>query len=205
MSELYGLFDRDVFVKLIVCDLWVETLEVLGITHPFRLASASLRGCSRPINRFEIEAAVKERALESATKVIAKTPVIPFEWSVPAETTNFYRSTLHVGNIDSGEAILTSISLTLEKKNVLITGDKRFIESMRRDFRVEFEEISPRPISLENCLLACMEHFGYDYVFSKVEPVQNCDGTLSIACKSAIRGGQAEFKKALESYNQLIT
>lgn len=62
-AELHAFFDKDVFIKLACCDLWDDTLVAIGVTHPYRLASATPNGCKTAFRRMKLPDNMQDKAL----------------------------------------------------------------------------------------------------------------------------------------------
>lgn len=205
MGDLHAFFDRDVFIKLAVCDLWHETLTAFGVTHPYRLASATSKGAATPLRRWGIDDGIRERTLERLRIMAAQVPVVPEQWLSAAMTTDTFNAMNGTDNIDAGEAGLAAVALYCEHENRLVTGDKRFLTRMRTAFPSEFAKLQPRLISFEHCLLAVCETSGFDAIRDRLIAVRACDGTLSIAFGSGSQTTAASFCAALHSYDPLQT
>jgi hypothetical protein len=77
--------------------------------------------------------------------------------------------------------LLASIFFMMHRDRVLVTGDKRFLTSLRQNIPLEFGAAADRIVSFEACLLAVTTRYGFAYVLTRVREVASCDGSLSLA------------------------
>lgn len=140
-GELHAFFDKDVFIKLACCDLWEEALEVLGVTHPYRLASATASGSKTALRRMAIDDRLRAAATERLKAMADQVPVVPEGWVAAAVTTDLYNRMSFTDGIDTGEAQIALVALHCGHDNKLVTGDKRFLKAMAGAFPGEFERL----------------------------------------------------------------
>lgn len=160
MADLHAFFDRDVYVKLACCDIWQETLDSLGVTHPYRLASAGPRGARSTLRRRNLDEGFLAAVVSRVERMTATVPVVPAEWLLAAEIDARYLRLQDSVGIDQGEAALTLVSLRSDLENRLISGDKRFLKALAADFPDLFERLRPSLISFERCLMASAHSMG---------------------------------------------
>lgn len=201
MDELHAFFDRDVFVKLGVCDLWRESLAALKITHPYRLAAASPTGCRQVLKRKDMPEDLKALSLQRLEGMSQTTPTVPEEWARNAQTIDFFNQLNEV--TDPGEALLAAVIVVCPKANCLVSGDKRFFRSLREELPQRFKELRPRLITFEECLLACIKMFGFQHVIDKVHPAVGCDHSLRLAIGSGEVITEESFIAALKSFGDV--
>lgn len=206
MTELHAFFDRDVYVKLACCDIWQDTLEAFGITHPYRLASASEKGARSALRRRpDLNEEVFEATAARVRSMSADVPVIPVNWIEPAVGHQLYQRMLETDGIDAGEAVLALVSLICEKENRLISGDKRFLQALSFAFPNEFSRLQPLILTFERCLLAVCELRGYEAVRDRLKAAKACDRALMIALGSQGGASYDEFQAALRSFDTTST
>lgn len=203
MGELHAFFDKDVFIKLACCDLWEETLEVLGVTHPYRLASATASGSKTALRRMAIDDGLRAAATERLKAMAEQVPVVPEGWVAAAVTTDLYNRMSFTDGIDTGEAQIALVALHCEHDNKLVTGDKRFLKAMEGAFHDEFGRIKPLVVTFERCLLAVCEAKGYEHVRERLATARGCDGSLRNAIGSDGQANYESFKEAMESFSPL--
>lgn len=201
MGELHAFFDKDVFIKLACCDLWEETLEVLGVTHPYRLASATASGSKTALRRMAIDDDLRAAATERLKNMAEQVPVVQAGWVSAAVTTDLYNRMSFTDGIDTGEAQIALVALHCEHDNKLVTGDKRFLAAMADTFPGEFERLKPVVVTFERCLLAICEAKGYEHVKERLIAAKGCDGSLRHAVGSDGQANDESFKKAMLSFS----
>ncbi|BAE53236.1 hypothetical protein amb4432 [Paramagnetospirillum magneticum AMB-1] len=200
MGELHAFFDKDVFIKLACCDLWEEALEVLGVTHPYRLASATALGSKTALRRMAVDDALRAAVTERLQKMAEQVPVMPKGWVEAVVTTDLYNKMIFHEGIDSGEAEIALVALHCEHDNKLVTGDKRFLAAMADAFPGEFGRLKPVVVTFEHCLLAICEAKGYEHVRERLVAAKGCDGSLKNAVGSDGQAGYESFKEAMLSF-----
>lgn len=201
MGELHAFFDKDVFIKLACCDLWEETLEVLGVTHPYRLASATASGSKTALRRMAIDDDLRAAATERLKNMAEQVPVVQAGWVSAAVTTDLYNRMSFTDGIDTGEVQIALVALHCEHDNKLVTGDKRFLAAMADTFPGEFERLKPVVVTFERCLLAICEAKGYEHVKERLIAAKGCDGSLRHAVGSDGQANDESFKKAMLSFS----
>lgn len=203
MGDLHAFFDKDVYIKLACCDLWEETLEVLGVTTPYRLASATASGAKTALRRMAIDEALRAETMERLKRMAEQVPVVPEGWVAAAVTTDLYNRMSFTAGIDTSEAQIALVALHCEHDNKLVTGDKRFVVAMANEFPDEFARLKPLILTFERCLLAICEAKGYEQVRERLVTAQGCDGSLKNAVGSDRQANYESFKEAMESFSPL--
>lgn len=203
MWELHAFFDKDVFIKLACCDLWEETLQVLGVTHPYRLVSATVSGSKTALCRMAIDDDLRAAATERLKAMAKKVPVVPERWVAAAVTTDLYNRMAFTEGVDSGEAQIALVALHCEHDNKLVTGDKRFLKAMAVAFPDEFDKLQPLVVTFERCLLAVCEAKGYEHVRERLITAKGCDGSLKNAIGSDGQASYESFKEAMKNFSPL--
>ena len=102
--------------------------------------------------------------------------------------------------IDIGEALLTTVAQHVSDPNLLITGDKKFIEALRRHFPAIYAELRDRIWSFEQCLLAICDARGASYVIARVRPAAGCDKMFRSALGSGDTVDETSFTDAIRSF-----
>jgi hypothetical protein len=195
-----GLFDRDVFLKLLCCDLWHEALAALGITHPYRMPSTTgIKSSERVIRRWLPDAAAADPAIARVVAVVQAVPVIEDAWVRGAEASPAYEQAANLENIDAGEAMLLGVLEALGDPNVLVTGDKRFIGALKAEMPARHAAVAGRILTLEQCLLAICKARGVAFVVARLLPAAGCDGSIRLALGSHQGANHAEVMNALTS------
>lgn len=203
-AELHAFFDRDVFIKLACCDLWNEALTALGVTHPYRLASATRKGSKNVFrNKPEVPDALRTETLNRVETMAETTPVLPKDWTDAIVGTDIYNSMLDTSGIDPGEAQLALIALNSSFDNRLVTGDKRFIKAMAEAFPEEFDKLRPRLITFEACLLKICKTIGFAAIRDRLIAARGIDGTLRNALGSQNQNSEEDFYEGLRSGNPI--
>jgi len=200
-AELHAFFDKDVFIKLACCDLWDDALEALGVTHPYRLVSATPTGSKTALRRMDISDSLREAAKARLATMAAQAPVVPEHWVSAALTTDLYNTMIATDNIDGGEAELAIVAMHCEYRNKLVSGDKRFIAAMAVAFPKEFERLRPVLVSFERCLLAICELRGFEAIRDRLLTARGCDHTLKLALGTDGRAAFESFAEALVSFS----
>lgn len=201
MGELRAFFDRDIFIKLACCDLWEETLEVFGVTHPYRLASATASGSKTALRRMAIDDDLRAAATKRLERMAKQVPVVPEGWVAAAVMTDLYNRMSFTDGIDTGEAQIALVALHCEHDNKLVTGDKRFMATMAGAFPDEFDRLKPVVVTFEHCLLAVCEAKGYEHVRDRLVAAKGCDGSLKNAVGSDGQASYESFKEAMRSFS----
>ncbi|CAK0750819.1 hypothetical protein CCP2SC5_1710002 [Azospirillaceae bacterium] len=112
MSDIHAFFDRDVYLKLACCDIWQETIDVLGVTHPCRLESAGPKDAENKGERWKLDEKLQSAFLKRIKLMTKTVPVVPAEWLSAAQTDERYRMLQTVQGIDAGEAALVLVCFT---------------------------------------------------------------------------------------------
>ncbi len=205
MADRHALFDRDVFLKLAFCDLWAECLDALGITHPYRLASASVRSAKIPLSRWNPPDALRTGTLQRVDALQSAVPIIPETWMAQANGHPLYNAMTAPGQkgIDPNDARLAIIALSLSTKIMLVSGDKRFFRALRSDFPQEFERLHSSLICFEDCLCAIVKRIGIETIRDRLNAAKSCDGTLRNAIGSDGLATQKAFLEGMASDHPL--
>ncbi len=201
MGERHGFFDKDVFIKLACCDLWEDVLEVLGVTHPYRLASATAKGSKAALLRKNIGADCEEtlqrlKRMERHALVIAEPKT--------EEALELYNRLITTSDIDSGEAQLVVAVLACEQDKKLISGDKRFLRAMLEKFPDELTVLCPSIVTFEQCVLAVCDTKGFEHVRNRLWIARACDGSLRHALGSHGGTSYLSFKEGLVSFGAMV-
>jgi len=202
VADLIGLFDRDVFLKLACCDLWNEALRCLGVTHPYRLPSTSSAASTRKIFARRLPAAAIDAACVRVAVLVDSVPVLPVDLIQAGNAWPPLARVVADPNI-AQDALLASIFFTMRGERVLVTGDKRFLTSLRRHIPLEFAAAARGIVSFEACLVAVTEQYGFNHTMARVRDVADCDGSLSLAVGHAVQPNEGEFLATLRSYDPL--
>lgn len=196
---MIGLFDRDVFLKLCCCNLWLEAVEALGISEPYRLAATS----SEKSNRKKIIKMLGDVDLEDAflrtQEVVATVPVLPDELVEEIYAAQSFQKLSGIDGIDGGEQVLAAILIAAPEGRVLLSGDKRFVQAFRENLPEYWDALGSSIISFEACMLAVEERYGFEYLLERVHAVKHCDGSLKLAV--GYEPIAATFREAMTSYN----
>lgn len=207
MADRHALFDRDVFLKLVACNLWAECLDALGITHPYRLASASVRSAKTPLDRWKppITAALRNAIIKRIDALQGVVPIIPETWMAQANEHPLYNAMTapEQKGIDEPDARLAIIALSSSTKLMLVSGDKRFLRALRSDFPQEFERLHPSIICFEDCLCAIVKRLGIEAIREQLYEAKSCDGTLRNAISSDGLATQKMFLEGMASDHPL--
>lgn len=197
---MVGLFDRDVFLKLLCCDLWHDALAALEITHPYRMPSTtSIKSSEKIIRPWLADASVADMVVTRMCHVVQQVPVIEEAWVRQAEANPTYAEAANTEDIDAGEAMLLGVLEALGDPNVLVTGDKRFIVALRTQMPARHVPVAGRILTLEHCLLALCEARGVAFVVPRLLPAAGCDGSIRLALGSHKGTDHAEVLNAMRS------
>lgn len=196
---MIGLFDRDVFLKLGCCNLWVEAVGALEITRPYRLqATSSERSNRRKLQKLLGEGDHQE-ALRRIQGIVRQVPVLSDELIDGITASDGFKVLAGIDGIDDGEQILGAILINNPSGRVLVSGDKRFVNAFRSELPEQWETVSSGVISFEACLLAIERRFGFEYVVERASPARHCDETLRLAIGQV--PALETFRQALSSYD----
>lgn len=199
---MIGLFDRDVFLKLACCDLWVEALDVLGITRPMRLASTSSTKSNAGILARWFPGAELSSIECRLTKMIAEVPIVSDELVDKAQESEAFGRLADTEDIDAGEQLLLSIVIDDHQETILITGDKRCVRAFAHWFPDDCAKIASSLISFERCLCEIEKQYGFDFIREKAHAVCGCDGSLKLAFGTIPNAN--DFRAALASLDPLL-
>ncbi len=198
-AGVVGLFDRDVFIKLGCCDLWGETLAATGVTRPYRLPSCTVSSSTRLLRRSLQDPSVLQGATTRLQAMVASVPVLDESVEATAKAAPGFTDLANTDDIDVGEAVLVVALEALADPDLVLTGDKRFVASLRRNFPQRFALLARRILSFEACLtMVCRTH-GVAHVVDRVRPVAGCDGTLRLALGPSAGQDHRYFLEALAS------
>jgi len=196
-----GLFDRDVFLKLICCDLWDETLEVESITQPYRLASTAIGGTKRVLARWFPEPAAQAVLKSRFERIISNVPVLPDEIQPSSQHLPLLVALKSTKDIDAGEAELVCILQELNDPAVMLSGDKRFLNSLKSSHPDVYASLESRLLSFEDCLIHICASKGVGLVIDRVRAGRACDGTLKHALGGHDGADVDSFMAAINSFN----
>lgn len=196
---MIGLFDRDVFVKLGCCNLWTEAVAALGVTQPYRLPSTnSARSNVKLVTRLLGEVDTAE-AIVRVAGMVADVPVLSDELVDGIEASAAFQQLANIDDIDAGEQLLGAVLLNDPEHRILVSGDKRFVKALRSQLPDQWDAVSGAVISLEMCLMAIEERFGFEFLLERVVGVKHCDGTLRMAIGA--EPTREAFLEAMRSFN----
>lgn len=196
---MIGLFDRDVFLKLCCCNLWWEAVDALEITQPFRLAATSSEKSNRRKITQMLGTVDPEETIQRTQQVVQAVPVLSDELIEQIFATEAYQELSGIDGIDGGEQILAAVLINDPEGRILLSGDKRFVQSFRDNLPEKWDRLSGSIISFEMCLLAIEERYGFDYLLERVQPVKQCDGSLRMAIGHEPTA--ETFREAMTSFN----
>ena len=178
---MIGLFDRDVFLKLCCCDLWVEANASLGITQPYRLESTSSERSNGKVLSRMLRGQDISHALGLTIATAGSVPVLPDDLTKVIKASQYYHALADIEGIDTGEQILGAALMSTQEPTVLITGDKRFVQAFRGRFPDEWQQHGNAIISFERCLLAIEAAYGFDVLANRLVAASSCDQSLRLA------------------------
>ena len=196
-----GLFDRDIFLKLICCDLWDETLEVEAITQPYRLASTAIGGTTRVVARWFPDPTTQAVLKSRFEQIIPNVPVVPDDMQPSSQHFPLLASLKSTKDIDAGEAELVCILQELNDPSVMLSGDKKFLNSLRSSHSCLYASLKSRLLSFEDCLIHIYASKGMEFVIDRVRAGRACDGALKHALGGHDGADAASFMAALNSFN----
>lgn len=196
---MIGLFDRDIFLKLCCCDLWLEAVDALSLTASFRLQSTSSSKSNLKIINRMLGNQDNSSILERTQRIVLSVPVLPEEFTINIQTSQAFQDLENVHGIDGGETLLTAILVNSPENRVLLSGDKRFVEALQHSLPEYWDIYGSSIISLEKCMLAIEEKYGFDYLLERVWPVKHCDGSLNLAIGQ--EPAAENFRDAMKSFN----
>jgi hypothetical protein len=200
-AETIGLFDRDVLLKLVLCDLWGETLSALGVGRPYRLPSCSVAGSASILRRWAPDDAIRAAVLIRLSAVVQAVPQIDDALAQEIKASSGYAVLANTEDIDAGEALLFRMLEMRSPQDLLLTGDKRFVSALRSEFPDRFAVVERRILSFERCLrIICGVH-GEAYVMERCRSAIACDGVLRLALGSGRTADAADFLAALVAYD----
>lgn len=204
MAGIVALFDRDVFLKLAACDLFDEVVTAFGITEAYRLPSASVNGAQAMLRRWRPTDSVQHAFLARVAVQQRCVSMIPKDWLANCERDPRFNAMIGAGaNIDAGEAYLSLITLNRTDPNLLVSGDKRFIEGMASSFPNDFLALRPSLVCFEDCLTAVVEAQGLNALRSRLNMAMGCDGTLKLALGQDGSATQERFLEVLKGFHPL--
>lgn len=196
---MIGLFDRDVFYKLCCCDLWHEAVAALGITEPYRLAATSSEKSNRKVLSQMLKGLDPELVIKRTQDIIELVPVLSDDLVEAIYSSDHFQTLSNIENIDGGEQVLAAILMENPDGQMLLSGDKRFVNALKENLPDEWKKIEHSVISFELCLLAIEKMFGFDYLIERIFGAQQCDGSLRIAVGQ--NPNRENFCAALESFD----
>ena len=201
MAELHAFFDKDVIIKLACCDLWDDAIEALGVSHPYRLVSATPKGSRTALRRMDIPDILRDAAVARLQVIAEDVPVIPAHMAAAAVTTDLYNAKINTENNDPREAELAIVTKKSEYEIKLISGDKRFIQAIEASFPGEFNRLRPVYISFEQCLLAICALRGFENVRERLLAASGCDRTLRLSLGADGQAAEDQFFEGLRSFS----
>jgi len=132
MTKQAAFFDRDVFTKLVACDLWDETLQALKISTAYRLASATPRSCTKTLKRKGFDGETLSKLEERAEVICSRTETVPAELLKSQEGSELISELSRIDNLDTGEAQITAAALATNISSLVVSGDKRFFSALQQ-------------------------------------------------------------------------
>lgn len=198
---MIGLFDRDVFIKLGCCNLWIEALEVLAIDQPYRLDSTGSEDSNRRVIFRRMRSPDADDALHRVMEMVHSVPTLPDDFVIGLAGSAEFQSLSECEGIDGGEQILASLLMRSPDGKILVSGDKRFFGAMREQRPEAWGVIESRVISFERCLLSIVHGKGLDSIYDRLRVARDCDGALRLACGDV--PNEAALLEALHSYDPL--
>jgi hypothetical protein len=178
---LIGLFDRDVFIKLGCCDLMDAAVSALGLEASFRLASAGNASSTAKILRRRIDPNLVPEALVRLERYSRSIPILSDEFIVNLAASEVFQRLGNLKDIDAGEQLLASAVLLSTSDRLLVSGDKRFVNSIRANSPEDWENLSHSFVSFEACVHKVVETHGFDFVCEKSFRFRQCDDSLRLA------------------------
>ena len=178
---MIGLFDRDVFYKLIVCDLWEPALEVLGVTEPYRLSATSNERSNRRALSVRLDGEDLEVATARLENALPLVPTLSDGLTTGIAQTVEYQSLSETDGIDDGELMLASVLLRSPDSRVLVTGDKRFVNAFKDHHPEYWAAVGESLITFEQCVLKILAVHGFEYVRSRAFNSRKCDHSLRLS------------------------
>ena len=197
---MIGLFDRDVFYKLIVCDLLELALDAFGVTEPFRLFATSNENSNRRALAKKLHGQELEIAMTRVSHYVSTVPTLSDELALGITGTKVYQSLAEIDGIDDGELLLASILITAPEGRLLITGDKRFVKSLKLHSPEYWNITKNSIITFEKCVLKILEMQGFEEVRNRSFNTCKCDESLRLAFGEGTN--EAEFFAGLTSFAQ---
>ncbi len=192
MGQLY--FDNDIVHKLSRCNLFQESLQVLGcdiasvrvldtLEHRFRLNKPQEKAIAKCGDQETVD------RMRAAVKAAGTIP-LPTDADLLDEL-------MAIDRMDLGEARM--IVSALETNGViLLTGDKKAIRALMASASFS-ERLRERFICLEQIMLWLIREFGFPLVHARVFPARECDNVLKTAFSSS-----STEKTALEALHYYL-
>lgn len=140
-----------------------------------------------------------EETIQRTQQVVQAVPVLSDELIEQIFATEAYQELSGIDGIDGGEQILAAVLINDPEGRILLSGDKRFVQSFRDNLPEKWDRLSGSIISFEMCLLAIEERYGFDYLLERVQPVKQCDGSLRMAIGHEPTA--ETFREAMTSFN----
>lgn len=198
---MIGLFDRDVFYKLAVCNLWEPCLDVFGIDEPYRLVATSREVSNRRVLEKKLSGERLATALRLLENVVDKVPLLSDDLVSDILESEFFQNLNGIDAINDGEHLLVSILLRSPDRKVMITGDRKFQESMKLNKPEYWDLVGHSIINFERCLLEIHAKFGFDYLKDRAFEMRDYDGAL----RNCFSDGNNEraFLEGLISYSTI--
>jgi hypothetical protein len=178
---LIGLFDRDVFIKLCCCNLWNEAVQALEITQPYRLVSTNSQKSNDRLIQRKLSNDLFANASERTQLFVDSVPVLPDALVENITSSPVFQRLTNIEGIDSGEQVLSTVMLTAPEDRVLITGDKKFIEAIRKHAPDYWNTHATNFVSFEMCIAKVEQAFGFEIILERAFPVRSCDESLRLA------------------------
>lgn len=184
-----ALIDNDIFMKLVCCDLFEESLKLfkldrenVGVLETLKYRLKKRKG------------GYSEAECERAMAIFAGLQAIK-----ASEDQNFSRLN-NISSIDVGEAVLIA-GAVLQGGSFLWTGDKRCLRALYEyeEVRDIHEGLKGRVICLEQVILGLIDRLGFAEVEARVQPGLKYDQALKLSFGYSVSLSEDGVKEGLKS------
>jgi hypothetical protein len=203
IDGLVGLFDRDVFLKLISADLWDTTVRGYGIARAVRLPSCTVQACTKSIGRWFPDAASRAPIIDRIAPIVSASEIFSDELQDNARQHEAFVEILNTPDIDVGEALLVVAAQLLQDPSIVLTGDKRFIKSLKTHHPLMFAKVRHQLVSFEGCVLRACETDGTASVIERLRQAAPCDNVIRMALGGGPTVDEKSFMEAFTSFDPL--
>lgn len=191
------LSDNDIILKLAICGLFDEALDVLGAkpVEVYVLPTARFKlGVAK--NTEKTKARLGEAVFECLRAFLDRVQVI--NAVLPPEEQQLFDDIL---GIDAGEAVLFSAT-ALFPDFLLATGDKNSLRALSANAACQSvcQRLAGKVICFEQIVVRIMDRFGFPVVRDKVVPVRACDTALRAVFGSGLDATEENVRAGLDSY-----